>query len=137
MTFFNVKKMASKFTPPTEFDFSQPSRWEDWKNRFLRFRLATKLNKENGEIQVSSLIYAMGMEAENMMKSFGLTPDQSKNFDEVTKNFDDHFISRKNVIHERAKFNQRKQQSREVQNNSSEAFIKYQKIVIWGQPKTT
>ena len=112
--------MASKFSPPTEFDFSQPNRWEDWKNRFLRFRLATKLNKENGEIQVSSLIYAMGMEAENIMKSFGLTPDQSKNFDEVIKRFNDHFIPRSNVIHERAKFNQRKQQSGE----SAEQFIR-------------
>lgn len=112
--------MASKLTPPTEFDFSQPNKWEDWKNRFLRFRLATKLNKENGETQVSSLIYAMGMEAENIMKSFGLTPNESKNFDRVIKKFDDHFIPRINVIHERAKFNQRKQESGE----SAEQFIR-------------
>ena len=70
--------MASKFVPPTEFDFCSPNKWEDWKNRFLRFGLATKLTKENGEIQVSSLIYAMGMEEENIMKSFDLTAEQSK-----------------------------------------------------------
>ena len=62
----------------------------------------------------------MGMEAENKMKSFGLTPDQSKNFDEVIKKFDDHFIPRRNVRHERVKFNQRKQQSGE----SAEQFIR-------------
>ena len=62
----------------------------------------------------------MGMETEKKMKSFGLTPDQSKHFNEVINRFDDHFIPKRNVIHERAKFNQRKQQSGE----SAEQFIR-------------
>ena len=88
----------------------------------MRFRLATKLTKENGEIQISSLIYAMGMEAENIMKSFDLTAEQSKDFDRVLKKFDDHFIPRKNVIHERVKFNQRKQNIQV--GESAEQFIR-------------
>ena len=63
---------TTKFNSPTEFDFSYPNKWEDWRDRFLRYRLATKLNKESGEIQVSSVIYSMGIDAENIMRSFGL-----------------------------------------------------------------
>ena len=112
--------MASKFAPPTEFDFCSPNKWEDWKNRFLRFRLASKLTKESGEEQVSSLIYAMGMEAENILKSFSLSAADSKVFDTVIGKFDDHFIPKRNIIHERAKFNQRKQNNGE----SAEQFIR-------------
>ncbi|MCG8093299.1 MAG: hypothetical protein JAZ17_06670 [Candidatus Thiodiazotropha endolucinida] len=112
--------MALKFQPPTEFDFCSPNKWEEWKNRFLRYRLATKLTKESGEVQVASLIYAMGMEAENIMKSFELTVEQSKNLDLVLERFDDHFIPKRNIIHERAKFNQRKQNVGE----SAEQFIR-------------
>ena len=50
------------------------------KNRFLRFRLATKLNKKMVKFK-----HALGMAAENIMKSFGLTPDQSKTFNESHK----------------------------------------------------
>lgn len=56
----------------------------DWKQRFQCFRVATKLNKENGEVQVSSLIHAMGPEAENIFKAFTFTEDaDQKKFDVV------------------------------------------------------
>ena len=112
--------MATKFEQPTEFDFCSPNKWKDWKNRFLRFRLASKLTKESDEVQVSSLIYAMGMEAKNILKSFNLSAFDSKVFDTVIGKFDDHFIPKRNIIHERAKFNQRKQNNGE----SAEQFIR-------------
>ena len=90
--------MASKLAPPTEFDFCSPNKWEDWKNKFLRFRLASKLTKESGEVQVPSLIYAMGMEAENILKSFNLSAADSKVFDTVIGKFDDHFIFYENIF---------------------------------------
>ena len=99
--------MAKLFQQPAEFDFSSPNKWEDWRDRFYTFRLANKLNKETGEVQISSLIYSMGIEAENIFKSFNLSADDSKNFDTVIESFNNHFIPKKNVIHERAKFHQR------------------------------
>ena len=54
------------FNPPQSFSFDRPSEWNDWRQRFQRFRLATKLSKEDGEVQVSLLMYAMGPEAENL-----------------------------------------------------------------------
>lgn len=56
----------AKFNPPECFPFDRPNEWADWKQRFQRFRNATKLDKEDGEVQVSSLIYAMGNEAEHI-----------------------------------------------------------------------
>lgn len=57
----------AKFTPPTNtFTFDRP---QDWATRclcFMRYRIATKLTAEDGKVQVSTLIYAMGPEAENI-----------------------------------------------------------------------
>ncbi len=87
-------------------------------SRFLLFYFQLrfeKSNKEEGEIQVSSLIYAMGSEAEKIFSSFEFaeTADKKK-FDTVVKNFDDYFIPRRNIIHERACFYQRNQQPGET-----------------------
>ena len=55
----------TKFNPPTNFPLDKPGEWPEWKQRFVRFRTATKLDKEDGPIQVSILIYARGSESEN------------------------------------------------------------------------
>ena len=66
-----------KFNQPDCFLFDKPADWPEWKQKF-RFRTATKLDRETPAVQVSSLVYAMGA-------------------------FDAYFISKRNVIHERAK----------------------------------
>lgn len=43
--------------------------------RFARYRTATKLSKEDKEVQISTLIYAKGIEAENIFKSFTFTAE--------------------------------------------------------------
>lgn len=104
-----------KFNPPTEFKFDCPAEWPEWKQRFSHFRLATKLNKDDGEIQVSSLIYAMGGEAEKIFNSFEFaTEDEKKDYEAVMKKFNDYFVPHRNVIHERACFYQRSQQPGEL-----------------------
>ncbi|MES9880615.1 MAG: hypothetical protein ABW185_07010 [Sedimenticola sp.] len=55
-----------------------------------------------------------------MFKSFGLTGDDAKNFDMVLDKFDGHFIPKRNIIHERAKFHQRHQHKGEP----VEAFVR-------------
>ena len=77
-----------KFNPPTSFNFSNPSEWPDWKHRFERYRIATKLHKDY-------LIYAMGKEAEHIFKS--LVFDEAGDEEKYEK-----IMQKKNVIHERA-----------------------------------
>lgn len=59
----------AKLNPPECFPFDRSNQLADWKQRFQRFRSATKLDKEDGEVQVSSLTYAMGNKAEHIFKS--------------------------------------------------------------------
>jgi hypothetical protein len=106
--------MASFQVPaPEAFDFSKPIEWPKWIQRFQRFSIASGLSAKDGPLQVNTLIYTMGTKADEILPSFGLTDDELKNIITVIKKFEDHFIVRRNVIFERAKFNNRKQESGE------------------------
>ena len=60
----------------------------------------------------------MGCESEDIFTSFTFDDGADQNnYDRVKEKFDHHFIAKKNVIHERAKFNQRVQgQDEPVEN---------------------
>ena len=49
----------ARFNPPTPFSF-KPNEWLEWLDGFARFRIATKLHKDEGDVQRDSLLYAMG-----------------------------------------------------------------------------
>jgi hypothetical protein len=102
-----------KFNPPPEFSF-KPTEWSEWKQRFERYRIASKLRDEAGEIQVNSLIYAMGNQAESIARSFTYAAGEENNFDVVMQKFSTYFDVNKNVIHERANFHRRDQQQQET-----------------------
>ncbi|XP_042071854.1 uncharacterized protein K02A2.6-like [Haplochromis burtoni] len=111
----------AKFNPPTSFPFDKPTEWPDWKQRFERYRIATKLHKDEGQVQVSCLIYAMGNEAENIYKSLTFAADESRDdFAVVMRKFDEYFFPQRNTIHERACFHQRVQRPGET----AESFIR-------------
>ena len=80
----------------------------------IAYRIASSLNEKSGEMQVSTFIYAMGPEAEDILASFGLSDDESKEYDNVMNKFDGYFVQRKNPIFEQAKFNQRVQAETET-----------------------
>ena len=101
------------FKPPEKFNFHQPAGWPEWRERFFRFRVASKLNKEDGESRVSSLIYSMGSDAERVFSQFNLSEEEGKNFDTVLEKFNTHFVPQVNVIHERAMFHKRSQREGE------------------------
>ena len=105
----------SGFKPPKEFNFAEPHKWPEWKDRFQRFRICSKLDKESGELQVNSLIYSMGIDAEKIYKTFTYQNDgDNLRFDPVLQKFDGHFVPQKNVIHLRASFHKRKQKEGET-----------------------
>jgi len=61
-----LSRMA-KFHPPESFCFEKPTEWPDWTKRFGRYGVATKLDREEGPFQVSTLVYGLGREAENIL----------------------------------------------------------------------
>ena len=94
------------FTPPQSLDLLQPS-----KQRFVRYATISKLMKEDKDFQVSTLIYCMGSEAEDIFAAFTWDhDDDQKDPDKVMKCFDKYFIPQRNVILERAKFGRRLQE---------------------------
>lgn len=69
------------------------------------FRTATKLKREDGEDQISLLIYVMGSEAEKIFHSFEFEEeDHKKDYKIIVKTFEDYNIPRWNFIHERGRF---------------------------------
>ena len=73
----------------------------------------------SADLQVSSLLYAMGQESETIMRTFALTEVGQKNFDTVTSKFDCYFRPKVNYIENRVAFQQRAQK-----HESIEQFIR-------------
>nr|XP_055074185.1 uncharacterized protein K02A2.6-like [Misgurnus anguillicaudatus] len=95
-------------SPPEKFTFKADD-WLKWIKRFERFRIASGLETQADENQVNALIYVMGEEAEDILTSMHLSPADAADYEVVKQRLNDHFIARRNVIFERAKFNQRQQ----------------------------
>ena len=112
----------AKFSQIESLKFEKPATWPEWKQRFSRYRLATKLHKEDEEIQVSALIYSMGPEAETALKSFTFAEEGDCNkYDIVLSKFDQYFEPKRNIIHERAMFHQRNQ----LASESVETYVRH------------
>ncbi len=95
----------AKFGPPEAFDFARPAEWPMWRHGFDHFRVVSKLDKDSNEVQVNTLLYAMGREAEAIYDSFEFgNANEHPSYTEVMDKFNDHFVPKRNVIHDRACF---------------------------------
>ena len=111
--------LASVLQTPAPFPFNSPDEWPKWKRRFEQYRIASGLAKEDDECQVSTLLYCLGEEADDVLTSTNITVESRKKFADVLQKFNEFFKVRKNVIFERARFNQRSQGETET----AEQFI--------------
>ena len=57
-------------------------------------------------LQINTLIYAMGHQAENILTPLKLTQDELKKDGTVKAKLDNYFVTRRNVIFEGTKFNE-------------------------------
>ncbi|UYV67807.1 K02A2.6-like [Cordylochernes scorpioides] len=95
---------------------AQKSDWPKWIRRFERFRQASGLINNPENEQVNMLVYCMGDNADDILLSCKIASDQLENYNKVIECFESHFIPRRNIIYERARFNQRCQQEGEKVN---------------------
>ena len=58
-----------RLSPPDCFDFKKPDEWCHWKHRFEQFPLASGLSSEDNERQISTLLYCLGQDAEEVLVS--------------------------------------------------------------------
>ena len=90
--------------PEVYIIYDSPDEWPKWEKRFVQYRVASGLDKEDDERQVSTLLYCLG-EADDVLTSTNITAENRKKFADIIAKFDDFFKVRKNVIFERARFN--------------------------------
>ena len=95
--------------PPNPSDFKHPDDWQKWKRRFDQYHHASGLASGNEQQQVSTLLYCLGEQADDVLSSTGISEENRKKYSEVMTKFDDYFKIRRNVIFERARFNRRNQ----------------------------
>ena len=49
----------ARFDPPPKFSYKAVE-WEEWLADFYEYRITAKVDKEEGNVQISSLLYSMG-----------------------------------------------------------------------------
>ena len=109
-----------QLSPPSNFDFSKPEEWPKWVRRFERFRISSGLVEGDQELQVNTLVYAMGDKADDIISTWtDLEEAAKKDYAKVKDRFGKHFVCKINIIFERAKFNSRRQE----EDESADSFI--------------
>ena len=89
--------VSYQLSAPEKFNFRNPGSWQTWLQRFERSRSASKLSQDSDDRQIDSLIYAMGKQADDILKSLSLNDEQSKSYEAVKKALTEHFVVRRNV----------------------------------------
>ena len=77
--------------PPKQFNFSNPDDWPKWKKRFQQFCDAFGLLAESEAHQVSTLLYCLDEDADDVLVSTNVTEDERKRYKHIMAKFDDHF----------------------------------------------
>ncbi len=119
--------------PPENFDF----KWPKWRRRFQQFRDASGLSAEDDTRQVSTLLYCLGEEANDVLASTHISEEDKKVFSKVVEKLDDYFKVRHNVIFERARFNQRNQMPGESTEKYIAEIYRCRKLQIWSTQRRT
>jgi len=74
--------------PPIAFSFAKSEEWPKWKRHFEQYCEASGL-VEKGELrQVSTLLYCLGEEAEEVLDTTCISEDDRKKYQKVIDEFD-------------------------------------------------
>ena len=77
--------------PPVKFNFHNPDEWLKWRRRFEQFRVAAGMESESEERQISTLLYCLGEEAEDVFTSTNISNNDRKQCDQVLGKMDAFF----------------------------------------------
>ncbi|XP_072377884.1 uncharacterized protein [Diabrotica undecimpunctata] len=109
------KEVFANISAPSEFDFTQPQTWHQWKKRVERYMSISGFGQKSDKDKLDLLLYLMGNEAEDILLQN--QPGENASFQDVMQIFDNHFIPRRNTIFERFQFNSRVQRPGEPVGN--------------------
>ena len=105
--------LQSQLPPPETFDFTNPAIWPRWIKRFERYRIASELYLKPDRQQISTLLYTLGQESEELFGTFDLGEEEYLEYEDVVAAFESYLGLRKNIVYERAKFLKRRQRAGE------------------------
>ena len=108
----------SRFHPPDRFDFSDTAAWQDWIERVQQYRELTKLHKGDDDVQIATLVYCTGPQANVVFKQVKFDDGDREKYDKVVENLTGHFKPISKVVHKRAMFERATQ-------NPSESIDEY------------
>ena len=91
-------------------DSNVAEKWSEWKEIWEHYSVASKVNKEEGDVQVAALLTAIGPEARKVFKTWNLSATERKDIKGVIERFDNYCNPRKNIPFERYLFNSRQQE---------------------------
>ena len=96
-------------------DGSTAANWRTWVSAWKNYTLATKLDKEEEERQVATLLGVIGKEANKVFRTFTWASEgDAKKIAPILKKFEDYCIPRENTIYERFLFFRRDQRESET-----------------------
>lgn len=96
---------------PLVVDDNLASNWKQWKKVWQRYEIATGIYKQENLVRVSTLLSVIGEEAVKAFDTFAWGEGQSENsITDVLAKFDEYCEPRTQVIYERYRFNNRKQE---------------------------
>ena len=67
---------AVQLQPPEPFDFRNPTQWSRWKRRFEQYRVASGLATTFQLRQVTTMLYCLGDEANDILATTDITEDE-------------------------------------------------------------
>ena len=91
-------------------DSNVAEKWSEWKEMWEHYSVASKVNKEEGDVQVAAFLTAIGPEARKVFKTWNLSATERKDIKGVIERFDNYCNPRKNIPFERYLFNSRQQE---------------------------
>ena len=101
-----LDRMASlRLDVPENFDFRSPDDWPRWKKRFEQFRLAPGLVGESKQRQISTLLYCLSGDAEDVLGRFSYQQTLHRKRGRSTTKYWRNWKVQRNIIFERARFN--------------------------------
>ena len=66
--------------PPAAFRFDRPDKWAKWKQCFEQFRQPSGLSVQSEARQVSTLLYTLGEDSEDVLSSTNISSDGRKSY---------------------------------------------------------
>ena len=91
-------------------DSNVAEKWSEWKEMWEHYSVASKVNKEEGDVQVAAFLTAIGPKARKVFQIWNLSPIERKDIKGAI-DFDNYCNPRKNIPFEHYLFNSWQQEA--------------------------